>query len=86
MEAQLQALCSPCYLEFTVCIKLQRKCGENGSLKKRRRKRSGKVEESEEDEEEGVCLELDRISGDRELLHQLLQYFKNKMTSNYFNS
>ena len=78
IEEELESLCTPCNIEFTICIKRHQ---EAITAKKQKRKiTKGGAAKTMEDKEM-VCLEMSWVRGDtdRDVLHQLLQYFQNKL-------
>lgn len=80
IEAEMASLCTPCNMEFAARIKFQDVPAASSTAK--RKKRTESPARSEEGKE--VCLELHWVHGDRDLLHQLLQYLQNKMHSRIF--
>ena len=82
IKAEIDALCSPCALEFTCCIKLEKISDINFA----KRKKKAFLESSGEGREgdEVVSLEFQWIKGDKDLLDQIMQYLQNKLVSKHF--
>lgn len=77
IKEELESLCMPCNMEFTISIRHHR---EAVTAKKQKKKLKGGAAKTVE-VKEMVCLEMSWIHGDtdRDILHQLLQYLQNKI-------
>lgn len=81
IEREIEALCSPCNLDFACYIKLQVRT----SITTKKKKSEAVYDRKSERREEAVCIELAVGDANKDLIHQLLQYLQNQMNLTVFN-